>query len=216
MAHIFSASCSQRPPCPPHLPNYAAIHQPPQRLVLRLSLVSSHSSGLLLSAAGGHDGSPSDPLSPDFQFDSDVPTIQRPSATGRRASEPEAVRRDAGADLGAACARRVTGDGLRRTRDAELLKSELLGSSVGEKPPSELERGDEAAFSDRNRSERSIDRERRTKTLHPSRGLEYPHRAGMAKTEIPVHRSFGGPTVSSVRRSSRAGRPSYVSRKIVE
>ena len=58
-------------------------------------------------------------------------------------------------------------------------------SSVGEKPSSELERGDRAAFSDRNRSERSIDRERRTKTLHPSRGLEYPDRAGMAKTEIP-------------------------------
>ena len=67
-----------------------------------------------------------------------------------------------------------------------MLKSELLGSSVGEKPPSELERGDEAAFSDRIGGERGIDRERRTKVLHPSRGWEYPDRAGMAKTEIPV------------------------------
>ena len=66
-----------------------------------------------------------------------------------------------------------------------MLKSELLGSSVGEKPPSELERGDEAAFSDRIGSERGIDRERRTKVLHPSRGWEYPDRVGMAKTEIP-------------------------------
>ena len=65
-----------------------------------------------------------------------------------------------------------------------MLKSELLGSSVGEKPPSELERGDEAAFSDRIGGERGIDRERRTKVLHPSRGWEYPDRAGMAKTEI--------------------------------
>jgi hypothetical protein len=47
-------------------------------------------------------------------------------------------------------------------------------SSVGEKPSSELEHRDRAAFSDRNRSERSIDRERRTKTLHPSHGLECP------------------------------------------
>ena len=67
-----------------------------------------------------------------------------------------------------------------------MLKSELLGSSVGEKPPSELERGDEAAFSDRIGGERGIDRERRTKVLHPSRGWEYPDRVGMAKTEIPV------------------------------
>ena len=66
-----------------------------------------------------------------------------------------------------------------------MLKSELLGSSVGEKPPSELERGDEAAFSDRIGGERGIDRERRTKVLHPSRGWEYPDRVGMAKTEIP-------------------------------
>ena len=68
-----------------------------------------------------------------------------------------------------------------------MLKSELLGSSVGEKPPSELERGDEAAFSDRIGGERGIDRERRTKVLHPSRGWEYPDRVGMAKTEIPVY-----------------------------
>ena len=67
-----------------------------------------------------------------------------------------------------------------------MLKSELLGSSVGEKPPSELERGDEAAFSDRIGGERGIDRERRTKVLHPSRGWEYPDRVGMAKTEIII------------------------------
>ena len=72
-----------------------------------------------------------------------------------------------------------------------MLKSELLGSSVGEKPPSELERGDEAAFSDRIGGERGIDRERRTKVLHPSRGWEYPDRVGMAKTEIPVGSIFG-------------------------
>jgi hypothetical protein len=58
-------------------------------------------------------------------------------------------------------------------------------SSVGEKPSCELDHRHRAAFSDRNRSERSIDRDRRTKTLHPSRGLDYPDRAGMAKTEIP-------------------------------
>ena len=67
-----------------------------------------------------------------------------------------------------------------------MLKSELLGSSIGEKPPSELERGDEAAFSDRIGGERGIDRERRTKVLHPSRGWEHPDRVGMAKTEIPA------------------------------
>ena len=71
-----------------------------------------------------------------------------------------------------------------------MLKSELLGSSVGEKPPSELERGDEAAFSDRIGGERGIDRERRTKVLHPSRGWEYPDRVGMAKTEIPADREY--------------------------
>ena len=73
-----------------------------------------------------------------------------------------------------------------------MLKSELLGSSVGEKPPSELERGDEAAFSDRTGGERGIDRERRTKVLHPSRGWEYPDRVGMAKTEIPVYHKYVG------------------------
>ncbi len=72
-----------------------------------------------------------------------------------------------------------------------MLKSELLGSSVGEKPPSELERGDEAAFSDRIGGERGIDRERRTKVLHPSRGWEHPDRVGMAKTEIPVKLQVG-------------------------
>jgi len=35
----------------------------------------------------------------------------------RGSSQPQVVRRDAGEDLGAACARRVTGDGLRRTRE---------------------------------------------------------------------------------------------------
>lgn len=35
-------------------------------------------------------------------------------------------------------------------------------------------------------SDRSIDRERTTKTLHPSPGLEYPDRGGMAKTEILI------------------------------
>ena len=47
------------------------------------------------------------------------------------------------------------------------------------------ERRNRAAFDGRNGSERSIDRERRTNILHPSRGLEYPDRGGMAKTEIP-------------------------------
>ena len=31
---------------------------------------------------------------------------------------------------------------------------------------------------------------RRTKVLHPSRGWEYPDRAGMAKTEIPEQRHY--------------------------
>ena len=80
------------------------------------------------------------------------------------------------------------GNGRRAATDKRRWVAEegTTRSSVGVKPSSELERGDRAAFSDRNRSERSIDRERRTKTLHPSRGLEYPDRAGMAKTEIPV------------------------------
>lgn len=51
-----------------------------------------------------------------------------------------------------------------------------------------MKTGDRAAFSDRNRSERGIDRETRTKALHPSRRLEYPHRVGMAKREILVYR----------------------------
>ena len=85
------------------------------------------------------------------------------------------------------------GNGRRAATDKRrwVAEEETTRSSVGEKPSSELERGDRAAFKDRNRSERSIDREKRTKTLHPSLGLEYPNRAGMAKTEIPVKKIAG-------------------------
>ena len=105
-------------------------------------------------------------------------------ALGRGPSQSQAVRRYAGAGLGAACARRVTPTA--RTASVQAGCRRWRGRGVARKPSAVAGTARSGRFEGWSRSERSIKRGSSAKTVAARPWMGYPIRGRTATKEIPV------------------------------
>ena len=103
---------------------------------------------------------------------------------GRRPSEPQAVRPDAGAACGATCAGRLTRRA-QSSRNGEVAERQGR-SGVGRGAAGAAERLDQTRSEGWTGEERRFERESSAKNVAPRPWLAYTVSAGMAKTEILV------------------------------